>query len=80
VTPPQYQFLHVMARDDYVMLHYIERGAMTGPLFGAETVGKSYEKKGFALYRLEDGLMREGWNQEDDLGFVQQLGIKNYEL
>jgi hypothetical protein len=80
VEPPKYEFLHVLAKDDLVMVHYVERGAMTGPIFGEQAVGKPYEKKGFALYRLEDGLMREGWNQEDDLGFVRQLGISDYDL
>ena len=80
VAPPKYEFLHVVAKDDMVIVHYVERGAMTGPIFGAQAVGKSYEKKGFALYRLEDGLMREAWNQEDDLGFVRQLGVTDYGL
>jgi predicted SnoaL-like aldol condensation-catalyzing enzyme len=80
VAPPQYEFLHVLAQGDLVMVHYIERSTMTGPVFGAQAVGKSYEKKGFAIYRFENGMMREGWSQEDDLGFMQQLGITRYEL
>jgi predicted SnoaL-like aldol condensation-catalyzing enzyme len=74
VSPPQYEFLHVLAKDNLVMVHYVERGATLTPIFGEGTQGKSYEKKGFALYRLVDGLMCEGWNQEDDLGFMKQIG------
>ncbi len=80
VAPPAYEVLHVLAKDDYVLVHYIERSSLTGPVFGLAAIGKSYEKKGFGLYRLEDGQMREGWAQEDDLGFMQQLGITEYKL
>ena len=80
VSLPEYEFLHVLARDDLVMVHYIERGTILAPLFGEGTVGKCYAKKGFGLYRLEGGLMREGWNQEDDLGFKEQIGASAYAL
>src|SRR5262249_31952312 len=80
ISPPEYEFLHVLAKDDLVMVHYIERGTVLAPLFGVDATGTKYEKPGFVLYRIEDGLMREGWAQEDDLGFVKQLGITNYDL
>jgi predicted SnoaL-like aldol condensation-catalyzing enzyme len=75
VTKPKYEFLHILAKDDLVMAHYIERGKILKPIFGEGTVGKDYEKKGFALYRIEGGQMREGWSQEDDFGFIRHLGI-----
>ena len=28
-----------------------------------------------ALYRLDSGLIAEGWLQEDFLGWLQQLGV-----
>lgn len=80
VAAPQYEFLHVLTQDDLVMVHYIERSRLIGPLFGVNAPGKRYEKRGFALYRIQNGLLREGWNQEDDLGFMKQLGITDYVL
>jgi predicted SnoaL-like aldol condensation-catalyzing enzyme len=80
ISAPKYDFLHILSEGDLVMVHYIERATLIAPLFGVEPNGKSYEKGGFGLYRIEDGLMREGWNQEDDLGFMKQLGISEYVL
>jgi predicted SnoaL-like aldol condensation-catalyzing enzyme len=80
ISPPRYDVLHVLAEGDLVMVHYVEHGTILGPIFGVDATGTSYEKAGFGLYRIEDGLMREGWNQEDDLGFVRQLGITDYSL
>jgi len=80
ISAPEYEFLHILSEGDLVMVHYVERAALIGPLFGVNASGKSYEKSGFALYRIEDGLIREGWNQEDDAGFMKQLGIVEYVL
>ena len=80
ISAPHYEFLHVLCEGDFVMVHYIERAMLIAPLFDVKPNGKPYQKAGFALYRIEDGLMREGWNQEDDLGFMKQLGIKKYDL
>jgi hypothetical protein len=35
--------------------------------------GKSYEKHGFRLYRVESGRLAEAWLQEDDQGFQQLI-------
>lgn len=80
ISPPTYEFQHVMAQGNLVMAHYVECGTMLAPMFGVDATGKVYEKEGFVLYRIEDGLMREGWCLEDDLGFMKQLGITNYDL
>lgn len=80
ISPPRYDILHVLASGDLVMVHYVEHGTVMGPVFGVDATGRDYEKRGFGLYRIEDGLMREGWSQEDDLGFVRQLGITDYTL
>jgi len=80
ISPPRYTFLSVMAQGDEVMAHYIEYGTILAPMFGVDATGKGYEKEGFVRYRIEDGLMREGWCIEDDLGFMRQLGITDYNL
>jgi predicted ester cyclase len=73
-----YEIHHLVAEGDYVMAHYTERATQVAPIFGVEP-GRSYEKPGFALYRFEDGKMREAWVQEDDQAFKQQLGIVEME-
>ena len=80
ISPPKYDFRSIMAQGDEVVVHYIEYGTMLAPMFGVDATGKDYEKEGFVRYRLENGLMREGWCVEDDLGFMKQLGITNYDL
>ena len=67
------EVLDLLAENDRVMVRYIERGTHTGDLMGLPPTGRSYEKHGFALYRVADGRLAECWLQEDDLGFQQQL-------
>ena len=63
----------VMAEDDRVVVRYIERGAHTGDFVGLPPTGRTYEKHGFALYRIAGGQLAEAWLQEDDQGYQQQL-------
>ena len=73
-TSPTYEIHHMIAEGDLVLAHYTERATQIAPLFGVDA-GGSYEKPGLALYRLEDGKMREAWIREDDHSFMTQLGI-----
>jgi predicted ester cyclase len=67
------EVLDVVAENDRVVVRYIERGTHTGDFMDLPPTGRSYEKQGFALYRVADGRLAECWLQEDDLGFQQQL-------
>jgi predicted ester cyclase len=72
------EVLHLVAEDDLVAAHYIERGTQTGPFGAQPPTGKSYAKNGHGIYRIADGLMVEAWIQEDDQSFAQQLGLADF--
>jgi steroid delta-isomerase-like uncharacterized protein len=63
----------LVAEGDRVVVRYTERGTHLGDFMGIPPSGKSYEKHGFALYRIEAGQLAEAWIQEDDLGYQRQL-------
>ena len=67
------EILDIVAEDDRVVVRYMERGTHTGDFLGMPPTGKTYEKHGFALYRIANGRLVEAWFQEDDAGFQQQL-------
>lgn len=80
ISRPRFEMLHIVAQGDLVWVHYIEHGQILAPIFDLKEAGGTYAKPGMALYRIENGLMVEGWAHEDDLGFMRQLGIKQYGL
>ena len=65
--------LDLLGEDDRVVVRYVERGTHSGDFLGMVPSGRSYEKHGFALYRVEGEQLAEAWMQEDDQGFQQQL-------
>lgn len=67
------EIVDLIAEGDRVVARYIERGTHTGEFFGLAPSGRSYEKHGFALYRVAEGRLAEVWVQEDDLGFRRQI-------
>jgi predicted ester cyclase len=66
----------IFAEGDRVCLRYTERGTFGVSAWGIEK-GKSYEKPGITIYRMENGQMAELWWQEDLLGWAHQLGVKD---
>lgn len=67
------EILDVVAEGERVAIRYVERGTQRGDFFGLPPSGKTYQKHGFALYRLDNGRLAECWFQEDDAGFQRQL-------
>jgi steroid delta-isomerase-like uncharacterized protein len=67
------EVLDLVAENDRVVVRYMERGTHTGDFMGLPPTGRSYEKHGFALYRVANGRLAECWLQEDDQGYQQQL-------
>ncbi|HKJ57758.1 MAG TPA: ester cyclase [Halobacteriales archaeon] len=62
--------------EDRVVLRYTLGGTNTGPSFlTEEPTGESWEASGIAIYRFEDGMVAEQWNNFDYLGVMQQLGL-----
>ena len=46
------EILDLVAESDKVVVRYMERGTHAGDFLGVPPSGRSYEKHGFALYRI----------------------------
>ena len=66
----------VIAEGEKVVSRYTFRGTHQGETeeFGPPT-GRQFELEGISMHRFEDGKIVEDWEQYDNLGFLQQLGL-----
>ncbi|MBI2700159.1 ester cyclase [Mycobacterium gordonae] len=67
------ELLDLVAEGDRVVARYIDRGTHLGEFMGIPPTGRTYEKHGFAMYRIAGARLAEAWTQEDDLAFQTQL-------
>ncbi|HXW00990.1 MAG TPA: ester cyclase [Anaerolineae bacterium] len=65
----------VVAEGDKVAVRFIGTGTHQGDLFGIPPTGKPIRTTGINIFRLEAGKIVEHWNNADDLGVLQQLGV-----
>jgi steroid delta-isomerase-like uncharacterized protein len=65
----------LIAEGDKVVIRLTARGTNTGPLFGMPTTGKAAVVTGITIERKVNGKTVEGWNNFDQLGMLQQLGV-----
>lgn len=63
-----------VAEGDRVALRLTMRGTHLGPLNGLPPTGREVTVSGISIERVVDGRIVEGWNQNDALGMLQQLG------
>jgi steroid delta-isomerase-like uncharacterized protein len=69
-------FEDVFATDDRVCARWSARGTNDGELAGMPPTGKTMEITGNSIDRFDsDGKIVETWDQWDNAGFMQQLGI-----
>ena len=66
----------VIAEGEKVVSRYTFRGTHRGETeeFGPPT-GRQFELEGISMHRFKDGKIVEDWEQYDNLGFLQQLGL-----
>jgi predicted ester cyclase len=64
----------LVAEGDKVAARYKWTGTHQGIFNGIPPTGKRVTITGLDLWRLRDGKCVEHWNQEDNLGLLQQLG------
>ena len=64
----------LVASDDLVTTRWRIIGRHCGTLLGVEGTERWIEFTGLALFRVEDGLLREGWVERDGLGLARQIG------
>lgn len=65
----------MVAEGDRVAARLTMRGTHLGPLNGVPPTGRAVVVGGMSLERVADGRIVEGWNENDALGLLQQLGV-----
>ena len=65
----------MVAEGDKVTWRFTVRATHAGSFRGLPPTGKPITLTGIAITRMRDGQMAENWNQTDDLGMLQQLGV-----
>jgi steroid delta-isomerase-like uncharacterized protein len=64
----------LIAADDKVVWRYAMGGTHSGPFLGVEATGRRVSTTGITIFRLADGMLREGWINFDALGLLRQFG------
>jgi predicted ester cyclase len=69
-------FIEDMVADgDLVAVRGTMRCKNTGEWLGVKPMGNNLEWKGMAIFRLEDGKIKERWFNSDSLNIVIQMGV-----
>lgn len=73
---PDFKFtvLDQVAEADKVATRWMIRGTHEGEFQGIPPSGREIEINGITIFRIDDGLLVDGWTSEDILGLMQQLG------
>jgi predicted ester cyclase len=66
----------LVADDDSVALAYIITGTHNGEFMGLPPTGRKISARGVQIARFENGKLVERWGSSDQLGILQQLGVK----
>jgi steroid delta-isomerase-like uncharacterized protein len=65
----------LVAEGDLVAVRWNASGTHRGDGLGFPATGRRAEFTGMVFVRVEDGKLIEGWNNFDQLGMLQQLGV-----
>lgn len=65
----------MMAEGDMVLLRWTGSGTHTGDFFGVPATHRTASFAAMSLTRLEGGKIAEGWQNMDNMGLMQQLGV-----
>jgi steroid delta-isomerase-like uncharacterized protein len=60
---------------DLVCTRWTSSGTNDGELMGMPATGKHTTGSGITIDRIQDGKVVESWNQWDNAGLMQQLGV-----
>ena len=60
---------------DLVCTRWTSSGTNDGELMGMAPTGKHTTSSGITIDKIKDGKVVESWNQWDNLGLMQQLGL-----
>ena len=64
-----------IAEDDKVVTRWTMRGTHEGEFRGIAPTGKQITVTGIGIFRFSDGKVVESWDNFDQLGMMQQLGV-----
>ncbi len=70
-----YVFEDLIAEGDLVVGRGVITGTQKGAFFGVPATGKKVHWTGTRLFRLNNGMVTEGWINLDMLGLMQQMGV-----
>ena len=65
----------IVSEGDLAAVRWTAVGTHKGNGLGFPATGKRVELTGMAFVRAEDGRLVEGWNNFDQLGMLQQVGV-----
>ena len=74
---PDMQIIHddVITQGDKVIIRWSMTGTQDGELFGVPPTGKSVSITGIDIFRVDAGKIVELWQNWDQMGMMQQLGV-----
>lgn len=73
----QTEVIEMVAADDKVGIRYRVRGTHKGEFMGHPPTGRTFDVAAMQIARFEDGKVKERWGLTDQLGMLEQLGIRN---
>jgi steroid delta-isomerase-like uncharacterized protein len=65
----------VFGAGDKVVLRWLGRMTHTGDALGMPSTGRKVISRGITIARIVDGKIVEGWDNWDQLGMLEQLGV-----
>ncbi|MBV8515322.1 MAG: ester cyclase [Acidobacteria bacterium] len=66
----------LVADDDNVAIAYTITGTHQGDFMGIAPTGRKISARGVQIARFENGKLVERWGSSDQLGILQQIGVK----
>jgi len=66
---------HIVAEEDFVVIHFVSKGTNKGSFMGNPPTGKLVQINEMSIFRIEDGKIVEQWLLPDLLSLNQQLGF-----
>lgn len=65
----------LLAHGDRVVWRYTMTGTHSADFLGVPASGRRVSVTGITIFRIADGMLREGWINFDALGMLRQFGV-----
>lgn len=70
----------VFGADDKAVLRWSSTMTHTGDTLGIPATGRTVHSRGITIARIVDGKIVEGWDNWDQLGMLEQIGVYSQPL